>query len=51
MPTKNPQKEILYEIPEKLMEKILNMFNQNLKDALKNFKTPKIKNVRRYRNK
>jgi hypothetical protein len=34
------------------MEKILDMVNQNVQDALKKFpKTPKIKNIRKHRNK
>jgi hypothetical protein len=41
------------EITEKLMEKILDMVNQNVQDALKKFqdtkKKKKRKNMRRYR--
>jgi cell division ATPase FtsA len=48
---KTLKEEILEEITEKFMEKILDMVNQNVQDALKNFKTPKIKNMRRHRNK
>jgi hypothetical protein len=33
------------------MEKILDMVNKNIQDTLKKFKTPKIKNMKRYRNK
>jgi predicted metal-dependent hydrolase len=43
--------EILEEISEKLMEKILDMVNQNLQEISRNFKTPKIMNMRRQRNK
>jgi hypothetical protein len=45
------KEEILEEIPEKFMEKILNMVKQKYKMHSRNFKTPKIKNMRRHRNK
>jgi cell division ATPase FtsA len=45
---KSLKEEILQEITEKLMEKILDMVN---KMHSRNFKTPKIKNMRRHRNK
>jgi ribosomal protein L29 len=52
MPTKKILREKnLEEISEKFMEKILNMFNQKAQDASRNFKTPKIKNMRRHKNK
>jgi hypothetical protein len=50
IPTKT-LKEILQETPEKFIEKIRDMLNQNVQDALKKFQTPKIKNMRRHRNK
>jgi hypothetical protein len=49
MPTK--KKTLKEEISEKLMEKILDMVIQNIQDAPKNFKTPKIENMRRHRSK
>jgi hypothetical protein len=39
----------LEEITEKFMAKILDMVNQTVQDALKKFKTPKIKNMRRHK--
>jgi hypothetical protein len=45
---KNTLEEILQVITENFMEKILDVGNQNVQDALK---TPKIKNMRRHRNK
>jgi hypothetical protein len=46
-----PKEEILQEITKKFMEKILDIVNQNIQDELRNFKTPKIKNMRRHKNK
>jgi 5'-deoxynucleotidase YfbR-like HD superfamily hydrolase len=37
MPTKIPKEEILEEITKKFIEKILDMFNQNVQDVLKKF--------------
>jgi hypothetical protein len=49
---KNPSKEeILEEITEKHMDKILEMVNQNVQDALKKFQDTKNKDMRRHRNK
>jgi hypothetical protein len=42
------KEEILQEITENFMEKILDMDNQNVQDA---FKKSKIKNMRRHRSK
>jgi hypothetical protein len=39
------------EITEKFMKKILDMDNQNVQVHSRKFKTPKIKNMRRHRNK
>jgi hypothetical protein len=44
------KEEILEDIIDKFM-KIIDMVNQNIQDALKNLKIPKIKNMRRHRNK
>jgi hypothetical protein len=44
------KEEIMEEVTAKLMEKILNMVNQKVQDAPRNFKTPQIKNLRRHRN-
>jgi hypothetical protein len=43
------KEELLQEITEIFMEKILDVVNQNVQDALKKF--PKIKSMRRHRNK
>jgi ribosomal protein S13 len=44
--------EILEDITEEFMKKILDVVNQNVQGALKKFQdTKKIKNMRRYRNK
>jgi hypothetical protein len=48
---KTLQEEILEDITKKFMDKILDMVNKNVQDALKKFKTPKIKSMRRHRNK
>jgi hypothetical protein len=45
---KTLQVEILEEISEKFMEKILDMVNQNVQEHPRNFKTLKIKNMRRH---
>jgi hypothetical protein len=45
------KEEILLEITEKSMGKLLSMVNQNVQDALKKFQDTKIKNMRRHRNK
>jgi hypothetical protein len=45
------KEEILQVITENLMEIILDMINQTYKRHSKNFKTLKIKNMRRHRNK
>jgi ribosomal protein L29 len=42
--------EIMDEITEKLMEKLQDMVNQKVQNALRNIKTPQIKNLRRHRN-
>jgi hypothetical protein len=47
---KTPKEKILEEISEKFMEKILDMVNQNEMNS-RNFKTLKIKNMRKHRNK
>jgi hypothetical protein len=44
------KEEIMEDITEKLMEKLQAMDNQKVQHALKKFKTPQMKNVRRYRN-
>jgi hypothetical protein len=53
--TKEPRdthrKTLKKEISEKFMEKLLDMVNQNYKIYSRNFKIPKIKNMRRHRNK
>jgi ribosomal protein S3AE len=43
MSTKTPQEEILQEITENFMEKILGMVNQNVQDALKELQDTKNK--------
>jgi hypothetical protein len=49
---KNRLKEdILQVITENIMEMLLDMVNQMYKRHSRNFKTPKIKNMRRHRNK
>jgi hypothetical protein len=48
---KKSKEEILEEITEKLMEKTQVTVNQNVQMHSRNFKTPKIKNVRTHRNK
>jgi hypothetical protein len=48
---KTLKEEILEDNTQKLMEKILDMVDQNVQDALKKFQTPKIKNTRRHRSK
>jgi hypothetical protein len=49
---KNTLKEqILQVITENFMEMLLDMVNQNVQEAPRNFKTPKIKSTRRHRNK
>jgi cell division ATPase FtsA len=50
-PSDTLKEEILEDITKKLMEKILDMVNQNVQDALNKFQEPKIKNMRRHRNK
>jgi hypothetical protein len=45
------KEEILQVITENFMEMKLDMVNQNVQEALRNFKTPKIKNMRRHRTK
>jgi nucleoid DNA-binding protein len=45
------KEEILQEINEKLLEKIQDMITQNVQMHLRNFKTLKVKNMRRHRNK
>jgi predicted house-cleaning noncanonical NTP pyrophosphatase (MazG superfamily) len=45
------KEEIPQEITENFMEKIYDALNQMYKIHLRNFKTPKIKNTRRHRNK
>jgi hypothetical protein len=47
---KNLKEGILEDITVKFMEKILDMVNQNVQDA-RNFKTLRIKNMRRHTNK
>jgi hypothetical protein len=57
--TKEPNKahkntlkeEILQVVNEKFMEMLLDMVNQNIQEGLKKFKTTKIKNMRRHKNK
>jgi hypothetical protein len=52
--TKEPssaQEEILHKITENFMEKILERVNKMYKMHSRNFKTSKINNMRRYRNK
>jgi hypothetical protein len=41
------KEEILEDITEKFIEKILEMVNQNIKMLSRNFKTPKMKSMRR----
>jgi hypothetical protein len=48
---KTLKEEILDNITKKFMEKILDMVNQNVQNAFKNFKAPKIKDMRKHRNK
>jgi hypothetical protein len=49
---KNSLKEdILQVITENFMEMLLDMINQNVQEALKKFQTPKIKIMRKHRNK
>jgi hypothetical protein len=51
MPTKRFLKqETMEEITEKFMEMVLDIANQKVQDALKKFKTPQIKKLRRHRN-
>jgi predicted house-cleaning noncanonical NTP pyrophosphatase (MazG superfamily) len=45
------KKDILQVITDNFMEKMLDVVKQNVQDALRNFKTPKIKNMRRHKNK
>jgi hypothetical protein len=45
------KEEILQIITENFMEMILDMVNQNVQEALKKVKIPKIKNTRRHRKK
>jgi cell division ATPase FtsA len=45
------KEEILQEITEDFMEKTLDVVNENVQDALKDFQDTKNKNVRRHRNK
>jgi hypothetical protein len=47
----NLKEDILQVITEIFTEMIQDMVNQNVQETLKNFKTPKIKNSRRHRNK
>jgi hypothetical protein len=47
---KNLKEGILEDITVKFIEKILDMVNQNVQDA-RNFKTLRIKNMRRHTNK
>jgi hypothetical protein len=50
-PTKKSLKEeIMKEVTEKLIGKILDTVNQKVQDALKKFQDTKIKNMRRHRN-
>jgi hypothetical protein len=42
--------EVMEEVTEKLMEKILDMVNQKYKMQSRNFKISQIKNLRRHRN-
>jgi hypothetical protein len=49
---KNTQKEeIVQAITEIFMEMLLDIVDPKVQEVLKNFKTPKIKNTRRHRNK
>jgi hypothetical protein len=48
---KNCKREILEEISEKFMQKILDMANQNTQDASRQLSIQKIKNMKRHRNK
>jgi hypothetical protein len=50
-PQKTFKEEILQVITENFMEMFLDMVNQNIQEAIRNFKTPKTKNTRRHRNK
>jgi hypothetical protein len=45
------KEEILQVINENFKEMLLDMVKQNVQEALKNSKTPKIKNMRKHRNK
>jgi predicted house-cleaning noncanonical NTP pyrophosphatase (MazG superfamily) len=45
------KEEILQVITENFMEILLDMVNQNIQEASRSFKTPKIKKTRRHRNK
>jgi hypothetical protein len=45
------EEEILEEIAEEIMEKIIDMVSKNVQLHSRNFKTPKIRNMRRHRNK
>jgi hypothetical protein len=50
-PQKHAQRINLAVITETFTEKKLAVVNQNVQDALKNSRAPKIKNMRRHRNK
>jgi hypothetical protein len=45
------EEEILQVITQNLLEMLLDMLNKTYKRHSRNFKTPKIKNTRRHRNK
>jgi hypothetical protein len=47
---KNPKEEIVEKVTEKPMEKIFNAVNQKVQMYSRNFKTPRIKNIRRHSN-
>jgi hypothetical protein len=44
------KEKILQVITENFMEMLLDMVNQNVQEALNEFQTPKIKTMRRHRN-
>jgi hypothetical protein len=49
MPTKKSLKEVIMEeITDRFMQKTLDMVNQKIQVHSRNFKTPKIKNMRRH---
>jgi hypothetical protein len=48
---KTLKEEILKDITEKFIGKILDMVNQNVQDAFKKFQDTKKKNMKRHRNK